>query len=156
MKSLSSIEVTEPGIYTWVDALGISRVGQIRIDQLNRRHGTFITPCGNLKTVVFAAPGECLGTFYGPMTLASADVLPSDANILAASVKKHRDSSISYAAMGNPEKPGACAEAIARTFARFAGVDEKTFLTACGLDDQSEPDATQRTTTPGGCGVTKI
>lgn len=60
-----------------------------------------------------------------------------DYEILAAAIKKHRESAIGYAAQaGVPEKDceaAQCAEAIARTFARFAHVNPVTFLRACGL-----------------------
>ena len=60
-----------------------------------------------------------------------------DYEILAAAIKKHRESAIGYAAQaGVPEKDceaAQCAEAIARTFARFAHVNSVAFLKACGL-----------------------
>ena len=60
-----------------------------------------------------------------------------DYSILAAAIKKHRDSALGYAAQaGVPEKDcqaAACAESIARTFARFAHVNAPEFLKACGL-----------------------
>lgn len=60
-----------------------------------------------------------------------------DYSILAAAIKKHRDSALGYSAQaGVLEKDceaAQCAEAIARTFARFAHVNAPEFLKACGL-----------------------
>ena len=60
-----------------------------------------------------------------------------DYSVLAAAIKKHRESALGYAAQaGVSEKDceaARCAEAIARTFARFAHVNAPEFLKACGL-----------------------
>lgn len=60
-----------------------------------------------------------------------------DYSILAAAIKKHRDSALGYAAqagvLAKDCEAAECAEAIARTFAQFAHVNEPEFLKACGV-----------------------
>lgn len=75
------------------------------------------------------------------MTATSSPGAPADAgtkgnaaDILAAAIKKHRQSAAGYAALGTPMTADACAEAIARTYARFADVDEDVFLAGCGIE----------------------
>lgn len=58
-----------------------------------------------------------------------------DYSILAETIKKHRDSAPTYARdFGESLAILAHSEAIARTFARFAHVDETEFLKACAID----------------------
>lgn len=66
-----------------------------------------------------------------------------DQLVLAEAIKKHLTNALAHAAhlepgdrvieAANEYAKADCAEAIARTFARFAYVDSTEFLTACGV-----------------------
>lgn len=71
MNGLTSQQVTEPGIYTWVDRKGDAHVGVIMVDRRGRLSSSFVGLDGSMRVALIGADGSD-GLFCGPL------VLPTD------------------------------------------------------------------------------